>query len=160
MTKRLAIKLNEESSNKLEQLYEYVKTKSYLFDDKVKSKNGFANQLLDDYLSLLNETWQEHPKMLYSTFKGKFIGHRADKTTNEIMALERNNRDLMNMILYLLMDTNQVFIRHDMQSYEKLHSMFKPGTNENNMYAVLADLVHRDNQQLFKELHQQGRNLL
>lgn len=160
MAGRLQIQLNSGSSNKLVQVYQYIEKNSFIFDSKVKSRNGLANQLLDDYLSLLNKAWEENPEMLYSDFKKRVASHKRDHSLDELVKLERHNRDLMNMILYLLMDTNQSMVRRDMKSYEKLQSMFKNGGKENSIYAVLASLVYQDNQELFEKAHQQGENLL
>ena len=160
MTNRLQIQLNEESSNNLNKIYQLVRRNGFLFDGKISSRNGFANQLLNDYLSLLGSEWQQNPTMLYSDFKKNVISHKRDHSLDELIKLERHNRDLMNMILYLTMDINRSMMRGDMKSYEKLQSMFRNGTTENNMYAVLANLVYQDNQALFKKSHRQGENLI
>lgn len=160
MDERLKIQLNAENSNKLNQIYQFVNENSFLFDDNISSRNGFANQLLNDYLSLLGSEWQQNPTMLYSDFKKNVISHKRDHSLDELIKLERHNRDLMNMTLYLTMDTNRSMMRGDMKSYEKLQSMFRNGTTENNMYAVLANLVYQDNQALFKKSHRQGENLI
>ena len=160
MTNRLQIQLNEESSNNLNKIYQLVRRNGFLFDGKISSRNGFANQLLNDYLSLLGSEWQQNPTMLYSDFKKNVISHKRDHSLDELIKLERHNRDLMNMTLYLTMDTNRSMMRGDMKSYEKLQSMFRNGTTENNMYAVLANLVYQDNQALFKKSHRQGENFI
>ena len=160
MTNRLQIQLNEESSNNLNKIYQLVRRNGFLFDGKISSRNGFANQLLNDYLSLLGSEWQQNPTMLYSDLKKNVISHKRDHSLDELIKLERHNRDLMNMTLYLTMDTNRSMMRGDMKSYEKLQSMFRNGTTENNMYAVLANLVYQDNQALFKKSHRQGENLI
>lgn len=160
MDERLKIQLNAENSNKLNQIYQFVNENSFLLDNKVSSRNGLANQLFGDYLSLLGGKWESNPNLFYSDFKKKILNHNHDHSLDELVKLEHHNRDLMNMILYLTMDTNRSMMRGDMKSYEKLQSMFRNGTTENNMYGVLANLVYQDNQVFFKKLHRQGENLI
>ncbi len=125
MDERLKIQLNAENSNKLNQIYQFVNENSFLLDNKVSSRNGLANQLFGDYLSLLGGKWESNPNLFYSDFKKKILNHNHDHSLDELVKLE----------------------------HEKLQSMFRNGTTENNMYAVLANLVYQDNQAFFKKSH-------
>lgn len=65
MDERLKIQLNAENSNKLNQIYQFVNENSFLLDNKVSSRNGLANQLFGDYLSLLGGKWESNPNLFY-----------------------------------------------------------------------------------------------
>ncbi|MBD8087300.1 hypothetical protein HUK49_04930 [Limosilactobacillus sp. c11Ua_112_M] len=160
MTQNSMIRLNATNAEKVDQLFAFLKNNTYLMDENVRTKSGLANQLLGDYLSILIQKWSDDPKLMYSDFKKLLINKKVADRNKEVIKLERGNRDLLNMIFYLLMDTNQSMIRRDMRSYEKLDSMFHAGNAQNEIYAALANLVKQDNQELFKKLSKNGKGLL
>lgn len=160
MTQNLMIRLNATNAEKVDQLFAFLKSNTYLMDENVRTKSGLANQLLGDYLSILIQKWSDDPKLMYSDFKKQLINKKVADRNKEVIRLEHGNRDLLNMIFYLLMDTNQSIVRRDMRSYEKLYSMYHAGNVQNEIYAALANLVRQDNQELFKKLSKKGKGLL
>ena len=92
MDERLKIQLNAENSNKLNQIYQFVNENSFLFDDNISSRNGFANQLLNDYLSLLIRTWKAYPTMLYSDFKKQRITGQTNNSKVSISQIQDLNK--------------------------------------------------------------------
>lgn len=160
MTQNSMIRLNATNAEKVDQLFAFLKSNTYLMDENVRTKSGLANQLLGDYLSILIQKWSDDPKLMYSDFKKQLINKKVADRNKEVIRLEHGNRDLLNMIFYLLMDTNQSMIRRDMRSYEKLDSMYHVGNAQNEIYAALANLVKQDNQELFKKLSKNGKELL
>lgn len=160
MTQNLMIRLNATNAEKVDQLFAFLKSNTYLMDENVRTKSGLANQLLGDYLSILIQKWSDDPKLMYSDFKKQLINKKVADRNKEVIRLEHGNRDLLNMIFYLLMDTNQSIVRRDMRSYEKLYSMYHAGNAQNEIYAALANLVKQDNQELFKKLSKNGKGLL
>lgn len=160
MTQNSMIRLNATNAEKVNQLFAFLKSNTYLMDENIRTKSGLANQLLGDYLSILIQKWSDDPKLMYSDFKKQLINKKVADRNKEVIRLEHGNRDLLNMIFYLLMDTNQSMIRRDMRSYEKLDSMYHAGNAQNEIYAALANLVRQDNQELFKKLSKKGKGLL
>lgn len=160
MTQNSMIRLNATNAEKVNQLFAFLKSNTYLMDENIRTKSGLANQLLGDYLSILIQKWSDDPKLMYSDFKKQLINKKVSDRNKEVIRLEHGNRDLLNMIFYLLMDTNQSMIRRDMRSYEKLDSMYHVGNAQNDIYAALANLVKQDNQELFKKLSKNGKGLL
>ena len=160
MTQNSMIRLNATNAEKVNQLFAFLKRNTYLMDENIRTKSGLANQLLGDYLSILIQKWSDDPKLMYSDFKKQLINKKVADRNKEVIRLEHGNRDLLNMIFYLLMDTNQSMIRRDMRSYEKLDSMYHAGNAQNEIYAALANLVKQDNQELFKKLSKNGKGLL
>lgn len=154
------IRLNATNAEKVNQLFAFLKSNTYLMDENIRTKSGLANQLLGDYLSILIQKWSDDPKLMYSDFKKQLINKKVADRNKEVIKLEHGNRDLLNMIFYLLMDTNQSIVRRDMRSYEKLDSMYHAGNAQNEIYAALANLVKQDNQELFKKLSKKGKGLL
>ena len=154
------IRLNATNAEKVNQLFAFLKSNTYLMDENIRTKSGLANQLLGDYLSILIQKWSDDPKLMYSDFKKQLINKKVADRNKEVIRLEHGNRDLLNMIFYLLMDTNQSIVRRDMRSYEKLDSMYHAGNAQNEIYAALANLVKQDNQELFKKLSKKGKGLL
>lgn len=160
MSERSTIKLTQGNGEKVNQLYNFLSQNSFLFNQTIKSKAALVNQLLGDYLSILIQKWSDDPKLMYSDFKRQLINKKVADRNKEVIKLEHSNRDLLNMIFYLLMDTNQSIVRRDMRSYEKLESMYHAGNAQNEIYAALANLVKQDNQELFKKLSKNGKGLL
>ena len=160
MTQNSMIRLNATNAEKVNQLFAFLKSNTYLMDENIRTKSGLANQLLGDYLSILIQKWSDDPKLMYSDFKKQLINKKVADRNKEVINLEHGNRDLLNMIFYLLMDTNQSIVRRDMRSYEKLDSMYHAGNAQNEIYAALANLVKQDNQELFKKLSKKGKGLL
>lgn len=160
MSERSTIKLTQDNGEKVNQLYNFLSQNSFLFNQTIKSKASLVNQLLGDYLSILIQKWSDDPKLMYSDFKKQLINKKVYDRNKEVIRLEHGNRDLLNMIFYLLMDTNQSIVRRDMRSYEKLDSMYHAGNSQNEIYAALANLVKQDNQELFKKLSKNGKGLL
>ncbi|UXC69739.1 hypothetical protein N4627_03015 [Limosilactobacillus vaginalis] len=160
MTQNSMIRLNATNAEKVNQLFAFLKSNTYLMDENIRTKSGLANQLLGDYLSILIQKWSDDPKLMYSDFKKQLINKKVADRNKEVIKLEHGNRDLLNMIFYLLMDTNQSIVRRDMRSYEKLDSMYHAGNAQNEIYAALANLVKQDNQELFKKLSKKGKGLL
>ena len=160
MTQNSMIRLNATNAEKVNQLFAFLKSNTYLMDENIRTKSGLANQLLGDYLSILIQKWSDDPKLMYSDFKKQLINKKVADRNKEVIKLEHGNRDLLNMIFYLLMDTNQSIVRRDMRSYEKLDSMYHAGNAQNEIYAALANLVRQDNQELFKKLSKKGKGLL
>ena len=154
------IRLNATNAEKVNQLFAFLKSNTYLMDENIRTKSGLANQLLGDYLSILIQKWSDDPKLMYSDFKKQLINKKVADRNKEVIKLEHGNRDLLNMIFYLLVDTNQSIVRRDMRSYEKLDSMYHAGNAQNEIYAALANLVKQDNQELFKKLSKKGKGLL
>ena len=116
MSERSTIKLTQGNGEKVNQLYNFLSQNSFLFNQTIKSKAALVNQLLGDYLSILIQKWSDDPKLMYSDFKKQLINKKVADRNKEVIKLEHGNRDLLNMIFYLLMDTNQSIVRRDMRS--------------------------------------------
>lgn len=157
---RLGLKLNSNNSQMVTKLYEFLKQNPDLIEGTLSSQSALVNTLMSDYLRALIRYWDESPQSFYADLKRKMLFNNEENQTKKLLKLEHSQMDRINMVLYLLMDTNQAILRSDKKSYLHLNSMFDGGTLENEVYAKLADLVDQDNQKLFKKSHQQGRNLL
>lgn len=160
MNDRLALKLNANNTKMIDQLFNFLEENPELFEGNLSSKSALVNMLVTDYIAALIKQWDDNPKIFYSDLKRRLLFKNKEDKTTKLIKLEHSQMDRINMILYLLMDTNQAILRSDKKSYLHLNSMFESGNLENEVFAKLADLVEQDNQKLFKKTHRQGQNLL
>lgn len=160
MNKRMSIKLNANNTKMIEDLFQFLGKNPELVESNLTSQSALANMLLSDYLAALIQQWNKRPKAFYVDLKRKLLFNNKETQTTQLLNLEYSQMDRINMILYLLIDTNKAIVRSNNKSYLQLQSMFDGGTSENEIYAKLSDLVAQDNQDLFKKTHRQGRNLL